>query len=118
MAPLKTIPVFEAIMAEFYTRFHETKTAYRLWYIYLNSLQRVLLRVPPEFSDPPNRENVRPHSGNFIGKLQPHYSQPSRENVIPSSSTLPLAYYKEVPARMGLYMRGRGGGAYKWQFML
>ena len=54
-------------------------------------------RVPPEFADPPIRENMRPHSGNFIGKLQPHYTQPSRENVIPSSSTSPLAYYKEVP---------------------
>ena len=81
---------------------------------YLNSLQRV-------FSDPPNRENVRPHSGSFIGKLQPHYSQPSRENVIPSSSTSPLAYYKEVPAWIGLCLGGGGGvggRAYKRQFML
>ena len=60
---------------------------------------------------------MRPHSGNFIGKLQPHCSQPSRENVIPSSSTSPLAYYKEVPAWMGLYLGG-WGGAYKRQYML
>ena len=29
-------------------------------------------------------------------KMQPHYSQSSRENAIPSSSTSPLASYKEV----------------------
>ena len=76
---------------------------------YLNSLQRV-------FSDPPNRENVRPHSGSFIGKLQPHYSQPSRENVIPSSSTSPLAYYGGGGGGGG--GGGSGGRAYKRQFML
>ena len=67
-------------------------------------------RIPLEFSDPQNRENVRPHSGNSIGKLQPHFSQPSRENVTQSSSTSPLAYYKEVLAWMGLYLGGRGWG--------
>ena len=29
-------------------------------------------------------------------KMQPHYSQSSRENAPPSSSTSPLAYYEEV----------------------
>ena len=31
-------------------------------------------------------------------KMQPHYSQSSHENVTPSSSTSPLASYKEVPS--------------------
>ena len=30
-------------------------------------------------------------------KMRPHYSQSSGENVTPSSSTSPLASYKEVP---------------------
>ena len=29
-------------------------------------------------------------------KMQPHYSQSSRENATPSSGTFPLASYKEV----------------------
>ena len=32
-------------------------------------------------------------------KMQPHYSQSSRENATPSSGTSPLASYKEVPPR-------------------
>ena len=31
-------------------------------------------------------------------KMQPHYSQSSRENATPSSATSPVASYKEVPA--------------------
>ena len=31
-------------------------------------------------------------------KMQPHYSQPSRENATPSSGTSPLASYTEVTA--------------------
>ena len=38
-------------------------------------------------------------------KMQPHYSQSSRENETPSSGTSPLANYKEVPPP-----RGGGGG--------
>ena len=30
-------------------------------------------------------------------KMQPRYSQSSRENATPSSGTFPLASYKEVP---------------------
>ena len=30
-------------------------------------------------------------------KIQPHYSQYSRENATPSSGTSPLASYREVP---------------------
>ena len=30
-------------------------------------------------------------------KMQPHYSQSSRENVTPSSGTSPLASYKKYP---------------------
>ena len=33
-------------------------------------------------------------------KMRPHYSQSSRENVTPSSSTCPLASYKEVSPRV------------------
>ena len=36
-------------------------------------------------------------------KMQPHYSQSSRENATPSSDTSPLASYREVPPR-GTYM--------------
>ena len=32
-------------------------------------------------------------------KMQPHYSQSSRENATPSSGTSPLALYTEVPPR-------------------
>ena len=32
-----------------------------------------------------------------VMKMQPHNSQPSRENATPSSGTSPLAYYEEVP---------------------
>ena len=44
--------------------------------------------------------------------MQPHYSQPSRENATPSSSTTPLASYKEVAPPAGsasLRYRNRGG---------
>ena len=34
-------------------------------------------------------------------KMQPHYSQSSRENAIPSSGTSPVASYKEVPPPPG-----------------
>ena len=33
-------------------------------------------------------------------KMQPHYSQSSRENTTPSSGTSPVASYKEVPPRV------------------
>ena len=33
-------------------------------------------------------------------KMRPHYSQPSRENAIPSSGTCPLASYKDVWPRV------------------
>ena len=39
-------------------------------------------------------------------KMQPHYSQSSRENETPSSGTSPLANYKKVPPP-------RGGGGYE-----
>ena len=32
-----------------------------------------------------------------LSKMQPNYSQSSRENETPSSGTSPLANYKEVP---------------------
>ena len=40
-------------------------------------------------------------------KMQPHYSQSSRENATPSSGTSPLASYREVPppdSKITLYM--------------
>ena len=36
-------------------------------------------------------------------KMQPHYSQSSRENATPFSGTSPLASYKEVPHPPGLF---------------
>ena len=38
-------------------------------------------------------------------KMQPHYSQSSRENATPSSGTSPVASYKEVPPPPGTYGR-------------
>ena len=49
-----------------------------------------------ELSYPQKAENVRPHSSNSL-KMQPHYSQSSRENPTPSSGTSSLASYQEVP---------------------
>ena len=43
----------------------------------------------PQFSDSPM-------------KLQPHYSQSSRENATLLSGIIPLACYKEVPPPVGL----------------
>ena len=41
---------------------------------------------------------MRPHSSNCIEHAtRPQYSQSSRENATPSSSTSPLASYTEVP---------------------
>ena len=36
-----------------------------------------------------------------LSKMRPHYSQPSRENVTPSSGTSPLTSYEEVPLPPG-----------------
>ena len=36
-------------------------------------------------------------------KMQPHYSQSSRENSTPSSGTSPVASYKEIPPRVGAH---------------
>ena len=38
-------------------------------------------------------------------KMQPHYSQSSRENATPSSGTSPVASYKEVPPPPGFKLR-------------
>ena len=38
-------------------------------------------------------------------KMRPHYSQSSRENATPSSSTSPLASYKEAPPLGYLYSK-------------
>ena len=46
-------------------------------------------------------------------KIQPHYSQSSRENVTPSSGTSPLASYRlyeEVPAPPPLGNATKGSG--------
>ena len=40
-------------------------------------------------------------------KMQPYYSQSSRENATPSSSTSPLASYKEVPRPLGNWIGSR-----------
>ena len=51
-----------------------------------------------EFSYPKNPKMCDPILVTLL-KMQPHYSQSSRENATPSSSTFPLASYKEVPSR-------------------
>ena len=45
---------------------------------------------------PHNPENCYPVLVVLL-KIQPHYSQSSRENATPSSGTSQLAYYKKVP---------------------
>ena len=50
---------------------------------------------------PQKSENLRPHSSKLI-EMQPHYSQSSRENVAPSSSTSPLASCEGVPPPPGI----------------
>ena len=49
-----------------------------------------------EFSYPKNPKMCDPILVTLL-KMQPHYSQSSRENATPSSGTSPLASYKEVP---------------------
>ena len=41
---------------------------------------------------PPNPENIRPHIATLL-KMQPHYSQSSREKATPTSGTSLLACY-------------------------
>ena len=59
---------------------------------YLPILQSLLTRI----SLPKNPENCHPILVALL-KIQPHYSQSSRENVSPSSGISQLAYYKKVP---------------------
>ena len=49
-----------------------------------------------ELSYPKNQKMCDPILVTLL-KMQPHYSQSSRENATPSSGTSPLASYKEVP---------------------
>ena len=53
---------------------------------------------------PQKSENLRPHSSKLI-EMQPHYSQSSREDVAPSSSTSPLASCKGVPPPPGILVQ-------------
>ena len=67
-----------------------------LLFTYCTNILVRLLTVNMNNSLPQKSENVRPHSNNYL-KMQPHYSQPSRENATPSNGTSPLASYNEVP---------------------
>ena len=58
----------------------------------LPTLESLLTRI----SLPKNPENCHPILVALL-KIQPHYSQSSRENVSPSSGISQLAYYKKVP---------------------
>ena len=49
-----------------------------------------------ELSYPPKKEMCDPIVVTLL-KMRPHYKRSSRENATPSSGTLPLASYKEVP---------------------
>ena len=53
-------------------------------------------RKHEELSYPKNLKMCHPILVTLL-KMQPHYSQSSRENAAPSSGTSPLASYKEVP---------------------
>ena len=49
-----------------------------------------------ELSFPQNPKMWDPILGTLL-KMQPHYSQSSRENATPPSGTSPLSSYEEVP---------------------
>ena len=90
-----------------FLRLNEEHFTFHLQYKHLVRLLTVTWRT----FLPQKSESVRTHSSNSI-EMQPHYSQPSRENATPSSSTTPLASYKEVAPPAGsasLRYRNRGG---------
>ena len=49
-----------------------------------------------------------------LRKMQPHYSQSSRENATPSSGTSPVASYKEVPPPGLCTIRSHGTKLYMY----
>ena len=61
-----------------------------------NILVRLLNRKYEQLSYPKNPKMCDPILVTLL-KMQPHYSQSSRENATPSSGTSPLASHKEVP---------------------
>ena len=69
-----------------------------LLFIYRNILVRLLTVNTKNCLSPKNLKMCYPILVTLL-KMQPHYSQPSRENATPSSGTSPLASYKEVPPR-------------------
>ena len=65
-----------------------------------NILVRLLtVNMKTELSYPKNPKMWQPILVTPL-KMQPHYSQSSRENATPSSGTSPVASYKEIPPRV------------------
>ena len=68
-----------------------------LLFIYSTNILVCLLTVNMKnFLTPKNPKMCDPILVTLL-KMRPHYSHSSRENATPSSSTSPLASYKEVP---------------------
>ena len=66
-----------------------------------NILVRLLTVNLKNCLTPKNQDMCDPILGNSIRKMLPHHSHSSCEYAIPSSDTLALASYKEVPPRIG-----------------
>ena len=75
-----------------------------LLFIYsINILVRLLTVNMKNCLTPKNLEMCDPILVTLL-KIRPHYSQSSRENATPSSSSSPLASYKEVPPGISFYL--------------
>ena len=86
-------------MTHFLNKLNEEHFTFHLHYKYSGTFAN---RKYEQLSYRKKSENVRPHSSKLtLLKMRPHYSQSSRENATPSSSTSPLASYKEVPPLPG-----------------
>ena len=69
---------------------------FHLQYKQYNILVRLLTVNVKNCLTPQNSEMCDPILVTLL-KMQPRYSQSTRENATPSSGTSPLASYKEVP---------------------
>ena len=77
-----------------------------LWHLINNNIlnflaETILTPYVIEFSYPKNPKMCDPILVTLL-KMQPHYSQSSRENATTSSGTSPLASYKGVPPPPGI----------------
>ena len=84
-------------MDPFFNKLNEEHLTFHLQYKYPDTFAN---RKYEQLSYPKNPKMCDPILVTLL-KMQPHYSQSSRENATPSSGTSPLASYKEVPPPPG-----------------